>query len=187
MSGNLTSGAFLYTTLIKISWTKLTEESPYAAHLWSLVVVCGVGTFRNGSTCELCPQGTYQNLQEQTRCVQCPPGSNNHGPGLASPGQCFLDKGRYFYLTYLTTSKYYNCTVVTMKIAMKMITALITLILADSNSLFQANLKGLNFLWNYLPFCKRLSHTILVFTSKYFIWYNEYTYNHSYLFSLFST
>lgn len=35
---------------------------------------CGKGSFREGSECQLCPPGTYQNATDATSCQPCPRG-----------------------------------------------------------------------------------------------------------------
>ncbi|KAL4218702.1 positive regulation of smoothened signaling pathway [Mactra antiquata] len=50
----------------------LSTCTPGYIPVWQYCIPCGIGTYAYNDYCEVCPKGTYQDLEGQTSCKQCP-------------------------------------------------------------------------------------------------------------------
>lgn len=66
---------------------------------------CGPGKFFNGSRCEECPPGTYQNERGSTKCKKCPAGTYNSYRGAQGLDICIDCKAGTFRDTPGAASK----------------------------------------------------------------------------------
>ncbi|XP_013402105.1 sushi, von Willebrand factor type A, EGF and pentraxin domain-containing protein 1-like [Lingula anatina] len=54
----------------------------------NICLECPSGQYRSGGMCHLCPLGTYQDMQDQTSCTQCPAGTWTYSMGSNKRQDC---------------------------------------------------------------------------------------------------
>lgn len=50
---------------------------------------CSLGTYKNGESCEICPEGSYTDKLGSIECVPCPPGRYGRIKGASSQNMCY--------------------------------------------------------------------------------------------------
>ncbi|KAI0233875.1 hypothetical protein LSAT2_015885 [Lamellibrachia satsuma] len=67
------------------------NNSFFGTYVPDCIIPCPSGYYKNNSSCELCPKGTYNNQSSQVSCVNCPAGTYTYSEGSVSVDMCYAE------------------------------------------------------------------------------------------------